>query len=159
MASGRGCVTVGTSAPSSHRTLAQVEEDLARIAKIVPKLAEAAKWMWPLAYSRVRHRALAGAGGEVCRPVEAAVATEGAPEWGVRTEVGRAGVLVGRADLLLAEAGDCLRRAQLAADADPPAAEEVSGPPLVSKAELAGAKAAQARRNGRRPPGVGYGEY
>ena len=144
-----------------HPTLRQVEADLERVRSLTPKLAEAAKWAWPMAYSRVRHSHLEGAAGETARPVEAAVATEGAPEWVVRSEVGRAGILIGRALELLTEAGACLRRAQLAADARAPAPDMGAdiGRPLVSKGELAGARRAKARRDAQRPPGVGYGEY
>lgn len=140
-------------------TLRQVEADLERIRTMAPKLAEAAKWGWPMAFDRVRREHLEGAPGEVSRPVEAAVATQGAPEWVVRNEVGRAGVLIGRAFVLLVEAAACLRRAQLAADVAPAAPPEPAGPPLVSKGELAGARRAKARRDARRPPGTGYGEY
>ena len=140
-------------------TLRQVEADLERVKAITPKLLEAAKWAWPMAYGRVRHAHLEGTAGETPRPVEAAVATEGTPEWVVRSEVGRAGILIGRALELLLEAGACLRRAQLAADQRPPAEEETHGRPLVSKGELAGARRAKARRDAQRPPGVGYGEY
>lgn len=144
-----------------HPTLRQVEADLERVRSLTPKLAEAAKWAWPMAYSRVRHAHLEGAAGETARPVEAAVATEGAPEWVVRSEVGRAGILIGRALELLLEAGACLRRAQLAADVRAPAPDMGAdiGRPLISKGELAGARRAKARRDAQRPPGVGYGEY
>jgi len=137
-------------------TLRQVEADLARIRNYVPNLAEAAKWAWPMAYSRLqRDEQLGRVAGDVARPVEAAVATEGAPEWVVRTEVARAGILIGRATELLGEAAHCLARAHAAADVAPATPRAPAGPPLVSKAELARARAAKARRAER---GEGYGE-
>lgn len=138
-------------------TLRQVEDDLARINAMVPKLTTAAKWAWPMAFSRVRHGEAGRAGG-VARPVEAAVATEGAPEWVVRGEVGRAGILVERAVLLLIEAAACLARAHAAADASPAPPPDPGGRPLVNKAELARARSAQAKRNAALPRGVGHGE-
>jgi hypothetical protein len=144
----------------NHPTLHQVEDDLKRIADVVPKLAESAKWAWPLAYSRLQREQLGrAAAGDVARPVEAAVATEGAPEWVVRSEVGRAGILIGRATEFLEAAGGCLARAHAAADVAPATPPEPTGPPLVSKAELDRTRAAKVRRDERRPPGVGYGEY
>jgi len=137
-----------------YATLRQVEDDLARIVAVAPKLVTAAKWMWPVAFSRIRH-AGGGRAGDVARPVEAAVATEGAPEWVVRAQVGRAGLLIGRALELLLEAAACLARAHAAADAAPVSPPETGGPALVSKAELLRAKAAKARREAR---GEGYGE-
>lgn len=139
-----------------HQTLRQVEDDLARIVAVVPKLVTAAKWMWPLAFTRVRHEVTAG--GEVSRPVEAAVATEGSTEWVVRSEVGRAGLLIARALELLLQAAACLARAHAEADARPAGAPSPAGPPLVSKAELGRARAAQLRRNAALPRGVGHGE-
>lgn len=139
-------------------TLRQVEGDLARITRLAPRLAESARWAWPMAYARLRHLPHA-AGGETSRPVEAALSTEGAPEWVVRDNVNRAGVLIGRAAQLLELANGCLARAHDLADATPPPAPGDAGPPLVSKAELDRARKAKARRDAARPPGTGYGEY
>jgi hypothetical protein len=141
-----------------HRTLRAVEDDLARMAALAPKLSEAARWAWPLAFSRLRRRDDAARDAEVSRPVEAAVATEGAPEWVVRDNVGRAGILIGRAAAFLELAAGCLARAQESADVAPTAPADRARLPLVSKAELVAAKAAQARRHAARQPGEGHGE-
>lgn len=138
-------------------TLRQVEADLTRIGALVPRLRQAAAWTWPLAYDRSRAEVVAHSAGEVGRPVEAAVSSEGSPEWVRRQEIARAGVLIGRASELLGQAGDCLRRAQ--GEGAPPPPPAATGPPLVSQAELRRARAAKVRRDSARPPGVGFGEY
>lgn len=138
-----------------HPTLRQVEADLGHIKAMAPKLLEAARWAWPLAYSRLARAEVGRGGGDVARPVEAAVSTEGAPEWVVRTEVGRAGILIAQATQQLELASGCLARAYAAADVDPvPELVDAGARPLVSRAELNRARAAQIRRAGR---GEGYG--
>lgn len=103
-------------------TLRQVESDLARIAKVAPALVEEARWAWPMAWTRLqRGEQLGRPAGDVARPIEAAVGTEGAPEWVVRTEVARAGLLIARAVEVLDAAADCLARAHAMASAPAPA--------------------------------------
>ncbi len=137
-------------------TLRQVEGDLARIAAMAPKLAEAARWAWPMAWER-HHGDQPRVSHDVSRPVEAVVTDMGLAL--VRQNVAHAGVLIGRAaEALLIAAGD-LQRAQALADSGPATPPAPEGAPLVSKAELAEARAAKARREGRRPRGVGHGEY
>lgn len=137
-------------------TLRQVEGDLTRIAEMAPKLAQAARWAWPMAWAR-RHGEEPRVDQDVVRPVEAAAIDVRVAL--VRQNVAQAGVLIGRAAQLLELANGCLYRAQEEAESSPPRRVERPAGPQVSQAELRQLRAAKARREARRPKGMGHGEY
>ncbi len=80
--------------------------------------------MWPLAWSRLQRDQLGRVADDVARPVEAALGTEGSPEWVIRQEVARAGVLIGQAERLLEGASVCLARAAASAPGGAERADE-----------------------------------
>ncbi|MCA1569326.1 MAG: hypothetical protein LC798_03180 [Chloroflexi bacterium] len=146
---------------SDTPSLRRIEDALERIAELVPTIAEAARWAWPLGYERRAGERSAGSRGSVSYPTESAVGTEQTIEWQVRHEVRRAGTWIMQVAVLLEATIAALERVGklMAKQENSPVERPEVLAKTATRAEVEHARQTKARRDSQRPKGTGYGTY